>query len=193
MVINEKKMVKELQTIRHFSYNRFKKRKNESDRDYIIRMAGYRCSYCRLQFPKEKLSVVKKNPYGSVSKMKNGICACRSCANEKGGMGDKEYRNYLSKKKKEMRKEMMENYIEIREKVFSKYHYTCIYCLFKNPNYRKKEHTKLTIDHKVPISRGGTNDLKNLCCACEECNFEKKDMTAEEYFDYLKKDNVSQS
>jgi 5-methylcytosine-specific restriction endonuclease McrA len=49
------------------------------------------------------------------------------------------------------------------------------------------QNRKLTIDHKVPISRGGTNDRKNLCCSCEEHNFDKKDRTAEEYIELLKK------
>jgi 5-methylcytosine-specific restriction endonuclease McrA len=30
------------------------------------------------------------------------------------------------------------------------------------PNYQ--------IDHKVPIYKGGTNDLDNLCIACRDCN-----------------------
>jgi hypothetical protein len=31
----------------------------------------------------------------------------------------------------------------------------------------------LTIDHVVPRSRGGTNDLKNLLTACSSCNGKK--------------------
>ena len=169
-MVNEKELLKEIKKIRALTYNRFKKKKNESDRDFIIRMAGYRCSYCRVKYPRDRLSVVKKYTNGNVAKLKNGVCACRGCANEKGGMDDREYREFLTIKKKEMRKEVMENYFYIREKVFKKYHYRCIYC--------KREDVKLTIDHKVPISRGGTNDLKNLCCACEACNFDKKDLTA---------------
>ena len=32
-----------------------------------------------------------------------------------------------------------------------------------------------TIDHKIPLSRGGTNDLENLQPMCGECNRRKRD------------------
>lgn len=38
-----------------------------------------------------------------------------------------------------------------------------------------------TIDHKVPLSRGGTWKRFNLTCACKNCNNEKGTMTVEEY------------
>lgn len=38
-----------------------------------------------------------------------------------------------------------------------------------------------TIDHKMPLSRGGTHDLDNLCRACLSCNSRKRAMTSEEY------------
>lgn len=42
-----------------------------------------------------------------------------------------------------------------------------------------------TIDHIVPINRGGQTIEKNLAVACVECNIEKSDMTLEEYGTYL--------
>lgn len=38
-----------------------------------------------------------------------------------------------------------------------------------------------TVDHKMPVSRGGTDDLDNLVLACVQCNVEKQDMTDTEY------------
>lgn len=32
-----------------------------------------------------------------------------------------------------------------------------------------------TIDHKIPRSKSGTNNIKNLVLACEKCNSEKGD------------------
>ncbi|MEU8158120.1 HNH endonuclease signature motif containing protein [Micromonospora sp. NPDC048986] len=37
------------------------------------------------------------------------------------------------------------------------------------------------LEHKVPRSRGGTNDLANLDCTCAECNYEKGDQLIEEW------------
>lgn len=38
-----------------------------------------------------------------------------------------------------------------------------------------------TIDHKTPLSRGGTWKRHNLTCACRGCNQAKGSMTAEEF------------
>lgn len=43
----------------------------------------------------------------------------------------------------------------------------------------------LQIDHKTPISRGGSNDIENLAPACGWCNAQKNDMTRDEYHLYL--------
>lgn len=48
----------------------------------------------------------------------------------------------------------------------------CIYCGEAKP---------LTIDHKVPLSRGGTNDITNIVPACRDCNLTKRAMTAYEF------------
>jgi hypothetical protein len=38
-----------------------------------------------------------------------------------------------------------------------------------------------TVDHVVPLSRGGTNDLSNLTPACKPCNSSKRDRLVEEW------------
>ena len=42
-----------------------------------------------------------------------------------------------------------------------------------------------SIDHRVPVSRGGTNEYHNLVVACRICNFNKKNKTYDEYMSYL--------
>lgn len=37
------------------------------------------------------------------------------------------------------------------------------------------------VDHRIPLSRGGTNDPGNLCGACPECNLEKSDQMPWEF------------
>ena len=43
-----------------------------------------------------------------------------------------------------------------------------------------------TIDHKMPIIKGGTNDNDNLVLACVRCNTQKGSKTEEEYREWLK-------
>ena len=42
------------------------------------------------------------------------------------------------------------------------------------------------VDHWIPLSRGGTDDLDNLCPACVDCNREKGTMTGDEFNAYLR-------
>lgn len=54
----------------------------------------------------------------------------------------------------------------------------CVYC---NESVGDSWH----LEHKTPLSRGGTNDLENLAVACQACNLQKGDKTVEEYEEYL--------
>lgn len=44
----------------------------------------------------------------------------------------------------------------------------------------------LTADHKIPLSRGGEDELKNIDCVCGWCNQMKGDMTPTEFRRYLR-------
>ncbi len=48
----------------------------------------------------------------------------------------------------------------------------CAYCGGEGP---------LEIEHRVPLSRGGTNDISNIVPACRGCNARKHDKTDEEF------------
>ncbi len=52
---------------------------------------------------------------------------------------------------------------------------TCYLCL--NPIEFGKDH----LEHKTPISRGGTNARENLDIACQQCNCKKHTKTEEEF------------
>lgn len=43
------------------------------------------------------------------------------------------------------------------------------------------------VDHKTPVSRGGTNDISNLQVTCPTCNMSKGTKTHEEYIEALSK------
>lgn len=50
---------------------------------------------------------------------------------------------------------------------------------------------KVTRDHQLPKSRGGTKDPQNLVIACERCNREKANMDVETYRWFLQEQRAS--
>lgn len=65
---------------------------------------------------------------------------------------------------------------ELRLEIYARDNYTCYLCGRKvNAGRRKKRKIWLhaTIDHIIPRSRGGNNDLNNLACCCKTCNSHK--------------------
>lgn len=50
----------------------------------------------------------------------------------------------------------------------------CHYCGEKFPR------EQLTMDHLIPLARGGRTTKKNVVVSCKECNSKKKYMTPEE-------------
>ena len=61
----------------------------------------------------------------------------------------------------------------VREYLLEKWGRKCVYC--------GKTGVPLQIEHIIPPKRGGTNRIDNLTIACEKCNQEKGDKTAEEF------------
>ena len=51
--------------------------------------------------------------------------------------------------------------------LFKRYNYKCALC------YSRED---LTIDHIIPLIKGGTNDLSNLQILCRHCNLRKRDL-----------------
>lgn len=54
----------------------------------------------------------------------------------------------------------------------------CAYCGCET---RPVGEWRLTMDHIVPVSRGGSDAIENLCVACAGCNSDKGTMTGDEY------------
>ncbi len=57
----------------------------------------------------------------------------------------------------------------------------CYYCS------RKIAYRDLTMDHLVPLARGGRSTKNNLVPACKDCNNKKKSMLPLEWEEYLEK------
>lgn len=56
----------------------------------------------------------------------------------------------------------------------------CFYCDTEITHYSKRSNS-LEIDHMIPKSRNGSDDIDNLVAACRACNRSKHDMTADEF------------
>ncbi|MBN1499635.1 MAG: HNH endonuclease [Spirochaetes bacterium] len=61
----------------------------------------------------------------------------------------------------------------------------CYYC---GKNFHPSE---LTMDHKIPLARGGKSERINLVAACKECNNKKKYLLPVEWEEYL--ENIKKS
>lgn len=194
--------MKTQQNIQYFPKGRRRKRRNESDREYIFRKSHYRCRYCRKTKRENELHAVRKHPEKRLPLIYDGVCSCGKCAKEKGSMTHREYLDFLAEEKSSRLSEIEQNKKKIRQValkkakvlnriIFEKYDYTCIYCKHEF-GYMKEGHS-LTKDHKIPVSRGGTNDLDNLACSCFMHNNDKGARTASEYLEVIRKRRKRQS
>ncbi|AKG24294.1 HNH endonuclease [Calothrix sp. 336/3] len=58
---------------------------------------------------------------------------------------------------------------EVRQYVLQRDQYQCQSC------GKKETESQLTIDHIIPLARGGQNDMSNLQTLCLTCNQRKND------------------
>jgi 5-methylcytosine-specific restriction endonuclease McrA len=71
----------------------------------------------------------------------------------------------------------------VRASVFARDFYTCVYCGRKEGEYAPPEMARdaaLCVDHVVPVTRGGADDVSNFVTACSVCNMFKSDRTPDE-------------
>jgi hypothetical protein len=60
--------------------------------------------------------------------------------------------------------------------------YCCVYCgTTSSPDQEKSRKAVLSIDHIIPVTRGGGQTVEDLATACRACNGEKNDRTPEEW------------
>jgi 5-methylcytosine-specific restriction enzyme A len=57
----------------------------------------------------------------------------------------------------------------LRHEVFKRDNYKCLEC------GKDKKETTLHVDHIIPVSKGGTDELSNLQTLCQACNLAKSD------------------
>ena len=83
---------------------------------------------------------------------------------------DDEYQDCWFRKKKKQRKR---THIPrgLRHEVFKRDNYTCQEC-----GATKEDGAKLHIDHIIPVSKGGSDELDNLQTLCDKCNLNKSNL-----------------
>ncbi|MED2737399.1 HNH endonuclease signature motif containing protein [Bacillus toyonensis] len=134
---------------------------------------------------------LKKARYGTVLRVperykifttSHGICFCEKCGRhrKKLDFDHVDYLRYLFKKRKMVRGSITK---ERKLKVFKRDEHKCVYCEFEYGKTKPK--AKLTVDHKVPVVRGGKNNLANLVTACYHHNQQKDGLTYDEYIKKL--------
>lgn len=56
----------------------------------------------------------------------------------------------------------------------------CAYC------GRRRQFKHMTVDHIIPLSKGGTDDVDNLQCTCKMCNRLKDNMLPHEFTEFVR-------
>lgn len=78
----------------------------------------------------------------------------------------------------------------VKRKVFSARERLIIYRKTKGHCYLCGEFVdfdSFEVEHKVPLSKGGTNDLSNVFCSCHCCNTIKHDIYPEDFMERISK------
>ena len=82
-----------------------------------------------------------------------------------------EYQDYWFKKEKKSKRKRTHIPRGLRHEVFKRDNYKCVEC-----GASKEDGATLHIDHKIPVSKGGTDELDNLQTLCSDCNLNKSDV-----------------
>lgn len=73
------------------------------------------------------------------------------------------------------------DWVRLKNSVIKKENRKCYICGKIIP-----ENELATVDHLVPRSKYGRDNMKNLHCCCRRCNVDKGNRTVEEYYNHVK-------
>lgn len=126
--------------------------------------------------------------------VKDDIVTCGQCAWRLESDAATPIMNQLAlraKKAKVIRPNLGEPNKRVRDirRIAARDGYTCAYCDYAfvddDLNHRGGVRRGVTIDHRLPLSRGGTDRFDNKVLACQGCNCRKGALTEEEYRGFL--------
>ena len=75
----------------------------------------------------------------------------------------------------------------VKHRMMQEQDFRCFYCsvelqyIPKDTDDKNRSRSWATLDHKIPISKGGEHTLKNCVIACRSCNFSKGTKTDTEF------------
>lgn len=84
----------------------------------------------------------------------------------------------------------MEKPLKTKRKVFTQEERAEIYRKTKGYCYLCGDfvdYNNFEVEHKIPLSKGGTNDIDNLFCSCHVCNSIKQDIYPEDFMERITK------
>ncbi len=68
----------------------------------------------------------------------------------------------------------------VKRTIYDRQNGLCAYC------GQRRQLKRMTVDHIIPLSKGGTDSLDNLQCTCKKCNGLKDNMTPHEFTGFIR-------
>jgi hypothetical protein len=158
-------------------YNKFGLRFCHSG-NKVLRTRCTKCEYERLKnkdpdYLNKALSRTKKNATNNPDKYRESVKAWKAANPEKVAKHKDSYKQTRMKRVIEQSDGTMTH--EAVKRLFA-VATNCFYC-----NKPFGSAVEKSLDHKMPVSKGGAHSIYNVVISCLPCNIDKSTMTAEEY------------
>ena len=116
----------------------------------------------------KKTYIMTKEIRNQISKSSKGKHSGEKCNLWKGGIWSYERRLFLNERRRSMKLNAIGSHIQGEwENLKAQYDWTCPACGKREPEI------KLTEDHIVPLSKGGSDNIENIQPLCRSCNCSK--------------------